>query len=196
MNHNIHVQGFAFSLRPVRPDDAQFIFDIRSSSPARHRYIHPIGPDVDQQREWIASYLQRDNDYYWVISRNSTGKDEGLIGIYDLDDQRKTAEWGRWILLPSSLGAVESALLIYRTAFQYLSLKSLYCITVADNKPVVSFHDSCGLPRVATMKGRFTLPTGVLDGIMHECTIAEFPSLVEFLEPKAAMINLRLSRSR
>lgn len=196
MNHSIHVEGHAYSLRPVQARDAQFIFDIRSSSTARHRYIHPIGPCIAQQREWIDSYLARKNDYYWVIQRNSTGKEEGLVGIYDLDNEIGSAEWGRWILWPSSLGAVESALLIYRAAFQHLNLKSLYCITVADNKPVVSFHDSCGLPRIGTMKGKFSLPDGVFDGIKHECLLSAFPSLVDLLEPKAKMISQRLSRSQ
>jgi RimJ/RimL family protein N-acetyltransferase len=196
MNHNIRVEGLAYSLRPVQPSDAQFILDIRSSSPERQRYLHAIGPSVDSQRTWIDDYLARENDYYWVIERKSTGNNEGLIGIYDVDQEIKTAEWGRWILRPSSLGAVESALLIYRAAFQYIKLNSLYCITVADNKPVVSFHDSCGLPRIEIIKNRFSLADGVFDGIKHQCNLSDYPALIAFLEPKAKMINQRLSRSK
>jgi len=196
MNHNIHVEGLAYSLRPVKPSDAEFIFDIRSSSPERQRYLHAIGASVDSQSEWIDSYLARENDYYWVIERKATGCNEGLIGIYDVDQERGTAEWGRWILRPSSLGAVESALLIYRAAFQYIKLKSLYCITVADNKPVVSFHDSCGLLRIETIKNRFTLADGVFDGIKHQCDLSDYPALVAFLEPRVGMINQRLSKSK
>lgn len=196
MKPDIFVEGLAYSLRPVKPDDAQFIFDIRSSSPTRQRFIHPIGSDVDQQRRWIDSYLEREDDYYWVIQRNSTGKNEGLIGIYDIDRERMSAEWGRWVLWPSSLGAVESALLVYRAAFQHLNLNSVHCITVADNKPVVSFHDSCGLPRVEVLKEKFSLSDGIFDGIRHQCLRSDFPSLVDLLEPKAKMISLRLSKSQ
>ena len=195
MRHSIRVEGYAFDLRPVELSDAQFIVAIRTAEASRVRYLHPISPDVELQRAWIARYFDRAGDYYWVIERRATRRPEGLIGIYGLDAVTSSAEWGRWILSAASLGAVESALLIYRAAFDRLMLDFAYCITVAHNESVLSFHDSCGLKRVGLLQDRFTLEDGVYDGVKHECSKAGYPAVVQRLESQAKMICQRLSRS-
>lgn len=192
MRHNCLVKGFAFSLRPVGIGDAEFIVQIRTEYPARVRYLHPIAPDVQLQREWITRYLERQNDYYWVIERSDTHKPEGLIGIYDVNSVTQTAEWGRWVLSSGSLAAIESVLLLYRLAFEFLKLGSLYCITVAENLPVVSFHDSCGMPRAGLLKNHFILGGRQYDAVKHVCSRDIWPDVCRKLEPKAQAIAKRI----
>jgi RimJ/RimL family protein N-acetyltransferase len=93
-----------------------------------------------------------------------------------------------------SLAAAESALLIYRAAFDLLNLRTVYCVTVADNQAVLSFHDSCGLQRVELLRARFTLADGVHDGVKHACTREDWPALRARLEPHARRVAQRLSR--
>lgn len=195
MRHNHRLEGYAFALRPVELADAEFIVAVRTSAPERTRYLHPISPDVAAQRQWLEGYFARADDYYWVIERHEGAEREGLIGIYDLDRATASAEWGRWVLRPGSLAAVESALLIYRAGFETLGLQALHCLTVAENLPVLSFHDSCGLARLATLERRYTLGDGAHDAVKHGCTRAEWPALRARLEPQAQRIAQRLKRT-
>ena len=43
MQHNIKQKGYAYSLRPITLDDAQFIIDIRLEDEDRNKFIHKIG---------------------------------------------------------------------------------------------------------------------------------------------------------
>jgi RimJ/RimL family protein N-acetyltransferase len=195
MQHDIRMEGHAFALRPVDKKDASFIVELRTGDPERTRYLNPIDQSVELQELWLEQYLKRENDYYWVVERLGTGVSEGLIGIYDIDPQARTAEWGRWVLRSRSLAAVESALLIYKAAFEHLGLELVYCITVADNQPVVSFHDSCGLPRLEVLKGRFRLGEHSFDGVKHRCCKSMWDEVRARIEPQALRIARRFTHN-
>jgi RimJ/RimL family protein N-acetyltransferase len=129
-----------------------------------------------------------------VESRDSRDR-HGLVGVYDIDPVDRTGEWGRWILRSGSLAAVESALLVYRLAFEYLQLRSIYCITVADNLPVVSFHDSCGLTRAAFLPKHFELGGVMYDGVKHVCMRENWSIVRSLLELQAERVARRLQRA-
>ena len=196
MRHNHLLEGWAFRLRPVTLADAELIVELRTGDAQRSRFLHSISPDPELQRQWLSHYFERANDYYWVIERLDGARAEGLIGIYDLKPELRTAEWGRWILRPDSLAAAESALLVYRAAFELLTLDSIYCLTIADNQPVVSFHDSCGLPRVALLRDHLHLGDQNFDAVKHQCTRETWPALETKLEPQAQLIARRLQRQK
>lgn len=142
MKHNFSMEGFAYRLRPIRLDDAQFIIDVRLEDAERNKYIHRISRDVSDQEAWLNRYFEREGDYYFVIENRLTGEREGLIGFYDAADGK--AEWGRWVVKKGSLAAVESVDLVYRIAFEMAGLNELYCRTLELNSEVVSFHTSIG----------------------------------------------------
>lgn len=164
MRHDIHIEGCSFRLRPIGDSDASFVVELRSNSEL-NRFLHTGALDVESQISWFQEYYERANDYYFVIERNADARPEGVISIYDILGGH--GEWGRWILLPGSLAAVESAWLIYRGAFEYLDLDSLYCRTVAVNEKVVSFHDSCGITSRKLLPNHFELGGQLFDAIEH-----------------------------
>src|ERR1700733_7831815 len=122
MRHDLTVEGFAFRLRPIGDRDASLVLELRGDA-KRNRFLHPIPPRLDDQLAWLARYYERPGDYYFVVERRDSGAAEGVISIYDIDPLGESGEWGRWILKPGSLAAVESAWLIYRCAFEQLGLQ-------------------------------------------------------------------------
>ena len=144
MQHDISLAGHAFGLRPVRLSDAGFVAALRAD-PTLNRYIHAGNGREDDQQSWLRAYFERAGDYYFVVATQRTGEPEGLISVYDIDSAISVGEWGRWIIRPGSLAAVESVWLLYKVCFETLNLAAVYCRTVADNTKVVSFHDSCGI---------------------------------------------------
>jgi len=194
VDHDLRLEGYAFTLRPVQLEDAAFIVDLRTSDPQRVRYLHAVPRDAELQRQWLARYFERAGDYYWVLERrHGHGEPEGLVGIYDLDPDRRCAVWGRWVLRPGSLAAPECALLIYRAAFELLQLDMVYSLTAADNVRVLSFHESCGLQRGETLPNYFDLDSGPQHAVKHICTKESWPAIRERLAEQAQRIAARIA---
>jgi len=181
MQHNLVLEGTAFRLRPVTLGDGTFIIELRSKDQERLRFIHQVGNDLKAQEEWLKKYFPRAGDYYWVVERRGSKYPEGTVSLYNLDETLKTAEWGRWVLRPGSLAAVESAKLIFTAAFEKLALDSTYCLTIASNTNVVSFHDSCGAVREKTLKNHFNLGGQKFDAVQHRVTRQKYPHILERL---------------
>ena len=165
MKHNINQQGFVYRLRAVKVDDAQFILDTRLEDMERNRFIHQIKNDIKTQQEWIIKYFETPDDYYFIIENRFTGESEGLIGIYNVKNNK--AEWGRWVIKKGSLAAIESVMLIYNIAFEKLKLDELYSRTIKDNACVVDFHNSIGAKVRAVLPNEFELNNVWYDAVEH-----------------------------
>jgi RimJ/RimL family protein N-acetyltransferase len=185
LDHNLAADGYGFRLRPIKLDDAGFLTELRSD-PSRTTYLHPVSSDPSYQHEWLTTYLGRAGDYYFVVERTSDLRREGTVGLYDVDGQSSSAEWGRWILQPGSVAAAASALLIYQIAFDVMGLGRVYCRTVADNASVVSFHDRCGLTRTGVLPGHFVLRGQRFDAVEHSAAFQDWPALRQLLGRRAA----------
>lgn len=167
MRHSINIDGYSYKLRPVTIDDAEFIVSVRLEDKERNKYINAISEDVNDQIKWLNSYFEKEGDYYFVVENKLTLNKEGLIAIYNVNENK--AEWGRWVIRKGSLAAIESVFLIYEAAFNHLNLDELYCRTITDNVSVVSFHDSlCENKREATIKVQ--LNNSLYDCVEHFVT--------------------------
>lgn len=193
MKHNYRIEGVGFRLRPVTLQDAQFIVDVRLEDSDRNQYIHKISSDVTAQQEWLNSYLERADDFYFVVENKITGESEGLISIYDVDNGK--AEWGRWVIKKGSLATVESLDLLFKVAFNELQLEELYCRTIRDNERVVSLHDSLPQLKRGVLNGFIELNGETYDAVEHYTTPEHYLNVLqEELEKKALFIfqrNLR-----
>ena len=191
MQHKIVVEGCAYRLRPVSDSDARFIIKLRSD-PELNRFLHLTSTSIDAQLEWLYNYYSRPGDWYFVLERRHDNVAEGLISLYDFDTYQGSAEWGRWILRRDSMAAVESAMLIYRCAFEELCMREVYCRTAAENKSVVSFHDSCGIAKRRVLSNHFNLSGRKLDAVEHCVTITDWKMMEARLKPLAHRLARRL----
>jgi len=188
VKHEISIEGYIYRLRPIGLEDAGFVVELRTDV-SLGKYLHSTSTKISDQENYIRNYYERIGDYYFVVERIETRQREGLIAIYDIDDKEKTAEWGRWIIKKGSMAAVESALLIYRIAFEMLGLDTVYCRTVMANKSTVSFHDSTGVSRYRIMKNNVKLSNGVYDSIEHRMRKEEWLEVKMNLEDKVVKLS-------
>jgi RimJ/RimL family protein N-acetyltransferase len=193
MRHEFTLEGPAFRLRPIGDADAPFVVKLRNT-PELSRYIHRISDRVTDQLVWFAKYYERPDDYYFVLERLDTGAAEGVISVYDIDSESRSGEWGRWILRPGSLAAVESAWLIYRCSFERIGLDRVYCRTVAENQAVVSFHDSCGITQRRLLPGHFHLDGKDLDAVEHEISRQTWDEIGPKMQRLAELTARRVRR--
>lgn len=192
MRHDLVLDGRGFRLRPVTLADAAFIADLRSSQSERLKYVHKVEKNPAAQEAWLKSYFDRQGDYYWIVERIANRSPEGMISLYELNENSRTAEWGRWVLRNGSLAAVESAMLVYAAAFDVLDLHSTYCLTVAANAGVVSFHDSSGATREEVLENHFTLEGERFDAVRHRVTRQTYPQVKERLDRLSAIIASKI----
>jgi RimJ/RimL family protein N-acetyltransferase len=147
-------------------EDAAFILELRCD-PLLNRFIGDTANDVQLQKDWLKGYLQRGDDYYFCMELEKTGQRVGAVAIYNIQEDKSTAEWGRWIIAAGVLAAPASAYLIYTVAFEDLKLPQVYCRTVADNTRVVSFHDSMGAERYGIAKNGVVIRGESKDHVLH-----------------------------
>lgn len=179
MRHDLSLEGFRFRLRPVARADAGFIVTLRTD-PELGQWLHATSSRIEDQEAWIEAYEARAGDYYFIVEDRTDGARVGTIGVYDVE--AGAGEWGRWLIRRGSVAAVESALLIYRMAFELLDLDQVYCRTVADNAKVVSFHDSTGAPRAGVLKDHVTLGGRAYDSVEHRVDRAAWTAMRPRLE--------------
>lgn len=164
MRHDLRRDGEAFRLRPAEIEDDAFILSLRTD-PTLSQFIGATDASPERQRAWMEAYFGRPGDYYWIIEHRASGRADGTIALYDVTEGR--GEWGRWILRPGSLAAVESVLLLSDVAFEDLGMAEIYCRTTLANHKVVAFHDGMGWERKALLPDCTPLGDAVEHGLTH-----------------------------
>lgn len=140
------VHGKAVVLRNVRVEDAQFILSLRLD-PRRSRYVSPVDPDVDKQRDWIRRYLQSEGQAYFLIC-DKAGEALGTVRVYDA--QGESFSWGSWMTKEGAAAsvAVEAAVLVYRMATSCWGFRAAHFQVHRANTSVVAFHEKFGAYRI------------------------------------------------
>jgi len=128
-------------LRPVRLEDAAFIVWLRNLEHAKGR-VGDSAADTATQEAWLTQYLDRPDDYYWIIE-TLAGIPVGTYGVWDF--MEGSAESGRWITRTDVPAAVPSAILGLDIAFDTLGLTKIRVKTVTTNAPVLSLNRKFGM---------------------------------------------------
>lgn len=140
------VEAFGCRLRPVTPADAVFITGLRAAA-GRTQFLRTEAPALSRQREWIVAQQDRPGDFYFIVE-SVEGRAQGTIGIYQV--AQNLGRWGRWALLPSSLFAAASLLLLFDMAFVGLRLSTLFSETERANRRLLGLKERLGhVPVVA-----------------------------------------------
>lgn len=144
------VEGKHLNLRLVEQSDAEFILNLRIDD-SLGKFLSKTDIDLGKQKEWIKNYKNREkekNEYYFIIRRNDTGENIGVVRIYNFIEN--SFEWGSWIIKKEapSYSALESALLVYEYAFYDLKFDKSHFEVRKDNIKVSSFHEKFGAKRI------------------------------------------------
>ena len=135
-------------LRFVEPDDAEFILGLRLDV-RYNQYLSTTINDVNAQRNWIKEYKSREREgkeYYFIIERKVDEIPIGTVRLYDFIEQANSFCWGSWILNEDKtrFAAIESAMLVYRFAFEEVQFSRSHFDVRKENKSVLSFHRKMG----------------------------------------------------
>lgn len=137
-----NITGKNIRLRDIEIDDASFILQLRLDED-KNRYLHKTSPILENQINYINSYKQKDDEYYFIIESLSTEK-LGTVRIYDVAGDSFC--WGSWLMVNDAprTAALESALLVYEFAFYNLCFVKTHFDVRKNNERVVAFHTRMG----------------------------------------------------
>jgi len=144
-NDLTRIEGPSLALRLIQPEDAQFLFDLRTDK-TYNKHLSLVTGTVEDQRNWIKAYKQREAaglEYYYVIERHD-GIHCGTVRLYDIADGQFT--WGSWILNQNKppKAALESACLVYEVAFGALECSEARFDVRRHNHNTLGFHRRFG----------------------------------------------------
>ena len=147
---NLNAKTIHFKL--VEEEDAAFICSLRTN-PDLNKHLSQSTAVVEEQKAWIKNYKKRekeDFEYYFIIYRNDNNEKIGTIRLYDFKDHPKSFCWGSWILNANKTryAAIESALLIYRVAFEELQFEQSHFDVRKENIGVHKFHMRLGATHI------------------------------------------------
>ena len=145
----VPVEGVRLRLRLIQPEDARYLFELRTN-PNYNRHLSPVSGTSDDQRLWIERYKDREaagEEYYLVIERRDTGEACGVVRIYDIDDDHFT--WGSWILdhRKPPKAALESAVLSFGVGFDMLGKSRALIDVRRGNDRAISIYERLGMRR-------------------------------------------------
>jgi RimJ/RimL family protein N-acetyltransferase len=139
------VSGWRLRLRLIEPEDAAYVHGLRTD-PRYNTHLSPVSGGIEDQRAWIEGYKARETEgreLYFVIERLD-GIRCGLVRLYEITPDSFT--WGSWILDENKppRAALESAVLIYRLAFEQLDIPKAVFDVRRENQHTLTFHRRFG----------------------------------------------------
>lgn len=140
------MEGKTLSFRNATVDDAAFILSLRTDA-KKSRHLSVVSGELAEQQAWLERYAQADDQAYFIIDYQDSPI--GTVRLYN--PQGESFCWGSWILHSSrpSQAAMESALMVYAYAVDYLGFSSAHFDVRKSNVRVWQFHERFGAVRTA-----------------------------------------------
>lgn len=141
------VVGKTLSFRNACIDDAVFILSLRTD-PGKSRFLSSVTGAIEDQRDWLARYALAENQAYFIIEYQN--EPIGTVRLYD--PQEGSFCWGSWILASNrpTQAAMESALMVYAYALDYLGFTAAHFDVRKGNERVWQFHERFGAVRTSS----------------------------------------------
>ncbi len=140
-------------LRLLEEPDLPMTLKWRNQDHIRRWFIHSEILSIDQHQNWFDAYLQKDNDYLFIIEIFDIYRPVGQISLYNIDWASHCAEYGRLIIGEADAHgkgiAKEASRMLLHFAFSVLGLKEITLEVHKDNKPALTIYVACGFKEIS-----------------------------------------------
>ena len=136
-------------LRPLTRDDLPLTLAWRNHDGIRKWFFRDNKLTMLQHTGWFESYLERDNDFVFVIEETAElRRPVGQVALYQIDWVARRAEYGRLIIGDQAARgrgiAQQATRLLLDYGVQTLGLDEIYLEVFAHNVPALAVYRSCG----------------------------------------------------
>lgn len=134
-------------LAPLTESDLRMVLDWRNA--ARERFLDSGFVSFEDHRSWFRRYLDRDNDFDFVIwETRALNRPVGRVALYDIDWRSRSAQYGRLVIGDAeALGtgiAREATELLLGHAFKDLGLEEVRLVVLRGNERAIGLYRHCG----------------------------------------------------
>ena len=152
------IRGRRVSLRLLAERDLPMTLAWRNQARIRRWFINSATIMPEHHRRWFAQYYESDNDFVFIVEESrKLRKPIGQVALYNIDWERKRAEFGRMMIgEPDATGkglAREATALILDYAFDQFKLEEVEANILRANVRSLSICSSCGMSEVGERDG-------------------------------------------
>jgi len=152
------IRGQRVRLRLLAEQDLPMTLAWRNKDHIRRWFINsaPIMPE--QHYRWFVQYCERDDDFVFIVEESEElWKPIGQVALYNIDWERKRAEFGRMLIgEPEAAGkglAREATRLLLDYAFSQLDMEEVEANIMRANVRSLAVCLSCGFFEVEESDG-------------------------------------------
>jgi diamine N-acetyltransferase len=161
------IVGPRLTLRLLESRDLPRTLTWRNQDHIRRWFVHSAVLTWDQHCGWYQKYLQKDDDFLFVIDETARlHKPIGQVSLYKIDWQAGSAEFGRIMIGENDAHgagyAIEATALLVDFGFRQLGLREIYLEVFTQNGRAIHVYEKCGFRAEAESNG--LLPMRVTPG--------------------------------
>ena len=145
-------------LKPLVVEDIELLRQLRNLNDIRKNFVYDKYIDEESQKKWFVNYLEVNNDLMWSVFF----KEEwcGAVAVYDIDLEKKEAEFGRIMLCPSIQGAGLGKKII-KGVLDYckniLNLRRIVLSVKVNNIPAIKSYLDTGFEFIEKKRGYYLM---------------------------------------
>lgn len=148
MRHSLAAQYQNVRLAPLSENDIELLRNWRNS-PQNTQFLRKLPHlTADMQKKWFQSYLQEDSCCTFSICMAEGNKTVGSVCLYDIDQEKKQCEWGRFMIGEQEAHGkgigFKALLLCLHIGFQKFGLNRIYGSVHEKNMPARKVDDKAG----------------------------------------------------
>lgn len=141
--------GARVRLRLLAEADLPATLAWRNQEHIRRWFVHSDVITPEQHYRWFAAYLDRDDDFVFVIEEEAAlRRPVGQVSLYRIDWARRRAEYGRLMIGEADARgrglALEATRVLVDSAAAVLGLRELELEVFADNARAIAIYTACG----------------------------------------------------
>jgi Acetyltransferases, including N-acetylases of ribosomal proteins len=152
MKKQFVIYGEEVILKSIKGEDLELIRKWRNRDNIRKWFLDSSAIKEEHQIKWFYNYLSKENDYMFIIECVKTGIKIGAAALYNIDTEKKTAEFGRLMIgeeFARGKGfAVNATKTLCEFGFQQMNLKEIYLSVLSNNTVALSVYEKCGFKSV------------------------------------------------
>lgn len=144
MNHEYQSTYKRVILKPLSLADAEKMRQIRNQN--RTRFFDAKEISAESQQKWYNHYIAAKNDYMFSVYLKDPDVWVGAVGIYHVDLQEKSAEFGRLLIHSENIRGLglDATLAACKFAFEQLKIKKIYLEVYANNISAIRTYERAG----------------------------------------------------
>ena len=98
MIHKIEGKYDKIILKPLEEENIEDLRLLRNRMENRKCFIYQKEISKEEQKKWYNKYLENENDVMFSAYIEKEEKPIGYVALYDIDDKKKSCEFGRIIV--------------------------------------------------------------------------------------------------